>query len=194
MQRARAAINYGPGSPGVITIYTRTTAPENSASAQLTVDRLKDAFTAGSNLFPNSLTMSSESFVDSIDPATGLITASYPVTPWSLSGNVSGGQYLPTATQLCITWKTDDVVAGRRVRGRTFLGPLATSLNQGDGTPTSAAITTALALGAAWIDAGTTDVEAVVWKRPKGSTPGSDHVITSYSVRDVFSVLRSRRD
>lgn len=193
MQRIRASILYGLGSPGVITLYTRTTAPENSASAVLCSTRLQDALNAGKAMFASSVTFRSDGFVDTIDPATGAITGSDATDVWEVTtANFSGT--LAPALQVCCTWKTADIVAGRRVAGRTFLGPLNPDMSQNDGTPSSSALTAADALGAAWIDQGTTDVAAVVWKRPVNGAGGSDHVITGHLVKDKFAVLRSRRD
>jgi hypothetical protein len=95
---------------------------------------------------------------------------------------------------ICATWNTGAIVNGRRVRGRTFLGPLDNSCLQNDGTLSSSSITHANALGAAWTDAGLTTTLSCVWHRPVGGTGGSNHEIISATVRDKFAVLRSRRD
>lgn len=194
MQRIRGTINYPmSGAPGVITLYTRTTAPENSASAELCSSRLHDAMTAGFALFPTSLTIVGDGFVDTIDPATGAITGSDDVAPWTVTGG-NGTAFLPPASAICLTWLTSDFIAGRRVRGRTFLGPLSAAINNGNGHLIGADLTVAQDVAAAWVDQGGTDVATVVWHRPVGGAGGSDHVISATSVRDKFAVLRSRRD
>lgn len=193
MQRIRASIQYGPGSPGVMTLYTRTTGPENSVSAGLCSTRLKDALTAGIGLFPSTVSFVSDTFVDTIDPATGTITGSDAITPWTLTGS-NASTIAPQALQFCVTWKTDDIVAGKRVRGRTFFGPTCLAEIDTDGTPKASALVAVESMANAWTDSGATSVDAVVWHRPKGASPGSDHIITSHSYRDTFAVLRSRRD
>lgn len=193
MQRIRASINYGAGAPGVITLYTLTSLPEDATSAQLCCDRLKDALTAGNTLFHDEVSFASDSFVDTIDPATGAITGSDSVTPWTVLG--AGSSFIaPPALQLAVTWKTGDIVNGRRVAGRTFVGPLDYGTIQDDGTPTATALTKLEAFANAWTDNGTTDVYAAVWHRPVGGSGGSDHEITAHSFKDKFAVLRSRRD
>ena len=194
MQRARAQIQYpSSGSPGVITLYTRTTLGENAGTAQLTVDRLHDALNAGHFLFCSDTLFVSDTFVDTIDPATGSITGSDGVTPWTLAGG-TGTQYLPQANQICVTWKTAAVIAGRRVRGRTFLGPLAKTELEDNGTPLAAALTSAGALADAWVNNGLTSTFAVVWHRPVGGSGGTAEDITAHSIKDKFAILRSRRD
>lgn len=194
MQRIRATITYpSSGSAGVITLYTRAGVPETSITAALCGDRLKDALTAGADLFVNTTHFVGDTFVDTIDPATGEITGSDAYDGFDIAGAQSNG-YMPQASMVVASWHTADIVAGRRVRGRTFLGPLDNSCLQNDGTLSSSTVTHTNALIAAWLDSGITGVDTVVWHRPVGGTGGSDHVITSGSVRDKFGVLRSRRD
>jgi hypothetical protein len=194
VQRIRATITYPlSGSAGVITLYTKTTGPENSASATLCATRLQNALAAGKSMFSTTTVFTSDAFVDTIDPATGVITGTDTITPWTVAGDQGPG-YLPPATQLCTTWKTDDVVAGHRVRGRTFWGPLAVGDLDSDGSPAAAKLSHQSAAEAAWVDSGATAVYTCVWHRPRGGSGGSDHEITGYSHKDKFAVLRSRRD
>jgi hypothetical protein len=101
-----------------------------------------------------------------------------------------------------VTDRTDGIVAGKHVRGRTFLSPLGSGLQDSDGTPTSAALALGALFSTTWRGAGTS-VRGVVWSRPKivpNSDPtayirfGSSHDITATYVKDQFAVLRSRRD
>lgn len=195
MQRIRGAITYNDvsGGPGLITLYTRSTGLENDATAALTSSRLEDALTAGKALFSVHTSVIGETFVDDIDPATGAITGSHATDPWTVTGTTSGATG-PAVLQICATWKTSVVIAGRRVAGRTFIGPLTNAVADTDGTPSAPYMTAALALAAAWIDNGLTDTFAVVWHRPVGGSGGTAEDITSYSVKDKFAVLRSRRD
>lgn len=194
MQRARATITYPlSGSAGVMTLYTKTTGPENSASAALCMGRLHDSIALILGACKTTTSFVSDSFVDTIDPATGTITGSDAVTSWTQTGTDTAG-YAPPATAVVVGWKTDDIVAGRRVRGRTFISPITSGQIDSDGTPVAGMLAYANAFGAKWIDNGATAVYTCVWHRPKGTSPGSDHQITSYSVKDKFAVLRSRRD
>ena len=194
MQRIRASITYPlSGSAGVITLYTRHSLTEDGTTALLCSHRLRDALTAGKSMFSNTTVFVADAFVDTIEPATGTITDSNPTDAWTVTGDQGPG-YLPPASQMAVTWLTADVVGGRRVRGRTFFGPLAVQDVDTDGTPNNTKLGHLDAAAAAWIDAGLTAVDTVVWHRPVGGAGGSDHVITAFSRKDKFAVLRSRRD
>jgi hypothetical protein len=194
VQRIRASIVYPlSGSAGVITLYGKTEGPENDVTAQLVCDRLKDALTAGHSLFTTNTTFHSDTFVDTIDPATGVITDSVAVTGWDVVGD-QGTAFMPPANQLVATWHTTAIIAGRRVRGRTFLGPLAAVDTDTDGTPSGTRLGHLDALINAWQDAGITSTSTCVWHRPVGGAGGSDHTIISGTRSDKYAVLRSRRD
>jgi hypothetical protein len=194
VQRIRASITYlYGGSPGVITLYTKTEGPENDASAVLCGDRLKNALIAGQDLFQTNTSFTSDPFVDTLDPVTGEITGSDSYTPWTVVGTQSMGA-LPPANAVVVSWKTAGIVNGRRVRGRTFLSPLDNSTADSAGTPSSSALTHANALATAWQDAGLTSTSTCVWHRPVSGAGGSDWTIIGATVKDKFGVLRSRRD
>jgi hypothetical protein len=177
----------------VITLYTKTEGPENDTTATLCGDRLKDALTAAVGMFETTTAFTADTFVDTIDPVTGVITGSDDYAGFVIAGTQGTG-YMPPANQVCVTWITAAIVNGRRVRGRTFLGPLSSGQMDSTGTPTGPALTHAAAFATAWTDAGLTDTSTCVWHRPVGGTGGSDHTILTGSVRDKFAVLRSRRD
>ena len=194
MQRIRASISWPlSGSPGVMTLYTRSTRLENAATAALTNTRLYDAVQNLGLVMPTTLVFNGDSFVDDIDPDTGAITDSHSVTPWTYGGG-SGTSYAPPASQVCVTWKTAAVIAGRRVRGRTFAGPFSLSKVDTDGSPTADLMTHMEAFAAAWVDNGLTDTFAVVWHRPVGGHGGTAEDITGHVIKDKLAVLRSRRD
>lgn len=111
------------------------------------------------------------------------------VTGWSISPT-TGGNPLPPANALVIGWRAAS--GGKSGRGRTFLGPCSVATLQSDGTPTEAARTDIDAAAAQLIDTfeGGGDGAFVIWS-PTDSV-GRD--IVSASVRNVYGVLRSRRD
>lgn len=99
------------------------------------------------------------------------------------------------ATGAVVTWRTAGVVRGRRVRGRTFLVPLAGGAYEVDGTLNAGTISTISAAAAGMIN-NTGVSDPVVWSRPTavGASDGSAWAILSSSVPDMGAVLRSRRD
>lgn len=125
--------------------------------------------------------------VDQVDPATGLIVATYPTS--TLAITTTGNAPLPKATQGLIRWRTGDYVSGKEIRGRTFVpalandaqvvgkpsGPFAASL----GTAATTLLTDAAPAG-----------DMVVYSKRYAQYAN----IISNSVWDQFAVMRSRRD
>lgn len=97
---------------------------------------------------------------------------------------------LPPANCIVVGWGS--VTPTRRGRGRTFVGPIGTSMLEGDGTVTAAALTTCR--GAA---DSVLAHNAIAGDGALGVYSRTDNVIrdfTSRTVHDQFAVLRSRRD
>jgi len=119
----------------------------------------------------------------------------------SLSGSGTGSA--PQALALVVTWRT--TIAARRGRGRTFVGPLPTNAIQSDGTPSVSLLST-VGTAAAALSASSTALGAGaigVWGYSAAKAPGTvrdpaDAKVfrdfTGYGIRDLFGVLRSRRD
>lgn len=110
-----------------------------------------------------------------------------------LSGSAASGPY-SAATGAVVTWRTAGVVRGRRVRGRSFLVPLAGIAFENDGTLNAASIDIIQSAATGMINAGGTG-DPVVWSRPTavGASDGSAWPTLSASVPDMGAVLRSRR-
>jgi hypothetical protein len=111
----------------------------------------------------------------------------------------------PQLLAVVCTWKTS--IAARRGRGRTFVGPLATSAVQADGTPLDALVTDVKAAAAALVASsmGFGNGALGVYGYSAAKTPGKENPrnpadakvfrdFTGYAVRDLFASLRSRRD
>jgi hypothetical protein len=101
-----------------------------------------------------------------------------------------------------VTYQTGGVVNGKHVRGRTYLSPLATGLDDSDGTPSPSTRAVAELFATNWLGPGSS-VRGVVWSRPLMGTGeeseefvryGSSHDISSFTTANKFAVLRSRRD
>jgi hypothetical protein len=193
VQRARAAITYGSGSPGVVTIYGTHSPAEDDTSGQALLDRLEAALTAVAPIINSSTAFVSDGTVDDISAASGNLTGTRSLSGFSVSGS-SGTSYAPKAVALCVNWLTSTYIAGRRLRGRTFVSPLSQFAQDNDGSPTSTALGYADDFGDAWLTGGPGGITTVVWHRPTGGSGGSTAQITAHSVADKFAVLRSRRD
>jgi hypothetical protein len=149
-------------------------------------------FQAINGELPTGSTISIVATADILDEASGQITSVIDfAAPSTVTG--SGGGPYSAASGAVVNWNTQDYVNGRRVRGRTFLVPLAGAAYDSQGDLASDTLTV-LRLAADNLVGATLDAPLAVWHRPVGGAGGSSHVINSASVPDLGAVLRSRRD
>lgn len=111
---------------------------------------------------------------------------------WSISPAATN-QYAAFPLALVVSWRT--VLASRSATGRTFIGPLAASVDGSTGTPSAAVVAQLQAAATELIEAvetaeGDGGSRLVVYSRLTGQATA----IQSGRVRTQFSVLRSRRD
>lgn len=162
------------------------------SAATTAASRVADAFDAIDSLLPAAVRIGQDPEVAVIDSDTGEITgliAREPVT--AVTGSASGSY--SAASGAVVNWLTADYRGGRRIRGRTFMVPLAGSAYESDGTLSSGARNLLTTFGNSIIgDAG--GPEFGVWSRPVGGSGGVFATATSASVPDMAAVLRSRRD
>lgn len=146
--------------------------------------------TVGNNL-PSGITITNPTGVDVIEPATGALLTTLPVTN---GGNLSGadsGKYAAPAG-VCVSWRTSGVVGGHRVKGRTFVVPVGAGALQTNGTPDDTFVSQCQAAAAAMI---ADPVELVVWHRPQSLAlgGGSAFPVLASNVNDKIAMLTSRR-
>lgn len=134
---------------------------------------------------------------ETFDVTTGTLNGTWSEgTVSTATGGGSGGS--AGGVGACVGWSTDGIRRGRKVRGRTFIVPLAANVYDSDGTLLSTtltalngAVTTLLAGGSS-----TLQVYARPTPAPGGigpDSPGQVARITSGLVKDHVSWLRSRR-
>lgn len=181
-----------PGAPGVSVMYA------NSAPSAATLTGVKTFWGAVSGSLPSTLTISVPGTGDIIDEATGDLTGTWSTTAPATTIGASAADYSAPSGSL-VHWATSGVVAGRRVRGTTYIVPTVAQY-ESNGTLKSAWITTVQTAASALVSAfaGTMVVYARKFDPPAGSDKparvGSSHVVTGNSVPDKAVVLRSRRD
>lgn len=123
-----------------------------------------------------------------VDPATGNVTGIEPI-PGGTAPGASGLDPLPAFTQALLRWRTGLFVAGREVRGRTFVpGPTEAMNTLGIPTATYLNFLTATA-NTFLVDAGTAG-DFGVWSPTRGLFAAA----ASVSAWTQWSTLRSRRD
>lgn len=174
------------GSPGANVWHGRLTAIVGPSDVDDLLEPLHDYYTAIAGLFCADLTMAFAGECTGLGDDAG---DTFMGTPWSVTGT-AGVDHLAPALQMLVNWRTN--TGGRRGRGRTFHGPLATGVHQDNGTPTEAARATLQ-------DAADDLIQATsdIGDGALGIYSRVDSVIrdlTSASIPNEFAVLRSRRD
>lgn len=190
--RVRVALSGWTGGPGLATFYYRPEVEDEVpllAMCQAVADGVHDAWLGLLTFFPAFLNIQVNSPVDVIDSETGLLTASFGITPPSAVVGSAGALSGPQASMLCINYLTDTIINGHRVRGRTFVGPLKAG-GDADGTPTSAQLVQMDEFGD---DLEVTPNHQVIWHRPVNGAGGAAADVTAHVTADRFAVLTSRR-
>lgn len=196
MLRVRAVSQGWTGGPGLSTFYfgqNSSTDVDDATMADDVSERVHAVFASHTAIWPTNWTVQVSNEVDILSPATGNLVATFTATGLGLVTGTSSNPMGPAAAGVCINQNTPDFIDGRRVRGRTFLVPVIRA-GDSDGTPDSGVVNSAIDFGQDLITPIEEGPSWVVWHRPKGATPGSYHHITGVTVKDRFSVLRSRRD
>lgn len=190
------------GSPGLNTFYfgvDDTREPDHAVAALNCVTRVRAAMFTVGPVFPSNWTATVNPAVDLLNADNGDLEESQIVaTPSPVVGTTSG-PFGPQVAMVCGNLITPGIIDGRRVRGRVFFGPLA-STGDADGTP-SPSMTGDVANALNTLATATsTQVQYVVWARRKPASVahptglgGSAHVVSSATVRDSYAILRSRR-
>ena len=194
IMRIRTVISGSQGLPGLSTTYANgASATPVTADAADMVARVRAFWDGIKTLLPSTSIILVSGQVDLLDPANGELTGGLSVTaPSAVLG--TGSESLPQATSILLQCETGVIIAGRRLRGRTFISPVDQVTNI-DGLVGSASRNTIITSATTSLT-GVTTSAPVVWHRPKapGPTGGSVSPVTSYNVGSNFAVLRSRRD
>lgn len=196
------------GAPGYTNLFFGLkggTFAWSAAAAQEAVDSVKALLTYTAN-YPTTVNIQVSPEVDVIDSDTGELVEFHtaPTTPALITGTSTASVAGPAGA--CISWSTDGVHRGRKVRGRTFIVPLATTSYEPNGTIFPGFLTAIRTNASGYLTMARTLVEPNIWARPFTEpevvggpipptvVPGAAFRITSASVADKVAVLRSRRD
>lgn len=180
------------GAPGYTVMHFNGSDEAAGSSPDQCHEAVHTFFTAIASRLPGVVRLRVDPNVERLDEASGEIVAfelatDRPVISGTTTGNFS------SATGACITWMTAGVRNGRRIRGRTFLVPLASAAYDTDGTLNPTARTNIETAAQALND----DFGGlVVFSRPSGpgATDGQAALVTGVRVTDKTAILRSRRD
>lgn len=186
--------NGWPGSPGYTNFHLMQ--PELDTTLALrdaAATRVRNFFQAFINYIPAPVTITYPSEMEVFDTTTGELLRTEPIT--GLSATVCGGTgNWSAAAGACINWSTSLVVNNRKLRGRTFIVPLASSVFSTDGTLSDSPRGNMLIAAQALISEQNNFVLGI-WRKPSATVPtGSAAQVASASINDKTAVLRSRRD
>lgn len=172
--------------PGVSTFYSSNSDPAAFITA------LRTWFGAFNGLFPLGTVIKFPSAGETIESTDGAINGAWTMTPLADLTGVGGATYA-AGVGLRVSWNTAGITRRRRVRGSTFLVPIASSLYQNNGTIDDASL--ALVNGAIPALIAADGGSMRVYSRPSavGATDGAAHAVLSGNAPDKVSWLRSRR-
>jgi len=124
-----------------------------------------------------------------LDAGTGILTGAWTENTARTALGTVAGECVADATQVLMRWKTQTIVAGRFLQGRTFIPGLSSAQVISGNTSAilrstwDAAAATFLASGAGFS----------VWHRPQGGSGGTAPVASSGQTAVELAVLRHRR-
>lgn len=184
------------GGPGYTNLYFRdfTEGATDQAMADGAVAKTKTFLTSVQNYLPTAVITGVDPTVDRLEETTGELQGFFTTSPGAAVAGGQAGVY-SAASGACISWGTNGVRNGRRIRGRTFIVPLGGSQYGSDGT-LSDTMVTALRNAATALRAETGAGDLGIWARPTapGAADGVWYFATTSNVKDKVAILRSRRD
>jgi hypothetical protein len=198
-QMAKVTINWTgfSGAPGYTNLYFRDFTENGqidqaiASGAAAKVDNWIGGF---QSRLPTTVTVQTDATVEAIEDTTGELQGFFNVTPAAARVGTGTGNY-SAASGAVVNWYTAGVVRGRRLRGRTFLVPLAGSALDTNGTINNTELTALRTNTTTFInETGAGDLG--VWSRPSapGAADGTWFAVNSFTIPDKVAVLRSRRD
>jgi hypothetical protein len=139
---------------------------------------------------PSDVSIQVENTGDIIEDTTGDLTGAWSATAVAVVNGGDGGIYAAPVGAV-IDWNTETIVHARRLRGRTFLVPLAGNNFEDDGSLATSPMGVIQTAADAFI--ASQSASFVIWHRGTGSD-GSNGLVLTSKVPDLAAILRSRRD
>lgn len=183
ISRITCAWSGFPGAPGFTNFY--------GLGQSTTVSPILTFFDLLKGALPSDVTITVPGNGDTIDDATGDLVGTWSATGGGVVVGTNGGGYAAPVGG-CINWITGGINRAHKVRGRTYIVPMAGAMFQNDGSLTVEAFATLEGASASMLTNFGGDL--VVWSRPRLGAGGAAFSISSRRVLDKAAVLRSRRD
>lgn len=141
-------------------------------------------------LLPSALSYTVPNSGEVLDASTGATTSGWTAGGESASTGTGTGAFA-LGVGASIRWNTGLIENSRRVAGRTYVVPMIGSAFEDDGTLALATLNVLRSAATGLITAAGGDL--AVWHRPGPLGAGVPAVVTSSTVKDTPSWLRSRR-
>ena len=179
------------GGPGFTVFNGRQSAATTiGEAAQDLADRARKFYQDLISLMPADVLLNFPGEVLNLNTTTGVLDGVVPVdAPDPVDPAGTGVYAAPCGAR--IDWITEAVVAGHRLRGRTFVVPIVAALYEADGTIGPTAVASLNTAATNYRDDGVfTAIDPAVWSRTHGVLAD----ITGHQVPQKVATLRSRRD
>lgn len=156
-------------------------------------------FNAIKGALPNSISITVPDTGDVINDANGELTGVWTGGEQTIVLGTSSDAYSAPSGAI-FEWLTPGIVAGRRVRGKTFLVPITVTNYDAVGTISASSLGIFQAAAATLVDQAGDNMR--VWSRPfepklgddRPARTGSSYPVVAQRVPDKSVILRSRRD
>lgn len=194
----RVVINWTGfvGGPGFTNLYFTAGGTVDQAAIDEAVTKTDTWLNSWGGYLPGPVTVGVDPNVAILDSTTGTMTAFGSGTPEAPAAGQGIGNY-SGVSGACINWYTDGIRNGRRVRGRSFMVPLANVAMSANGTLDDGAIGTWRTATEAFIAGDfSSGAHLGVWSRPTVAAPASGvfYPVSSFTIPDKAAILTSRRD
>lgn len=200
--RVRCVSQGWGGAPGLNTFYFGQDdgiESDHAVAALDVVTRVRAAIFGIGPVMTSAWTCQVQGVVDVINTDNSDLVESLVVAAPAVVAGTFSGAFGPQAAMVCANLVTSDILDGRRIRGRAFIGPVANN-GDGDGTPSAEMVTDVGGALTGLMGGGAGAVPLVVWSRRRPVSAehptglgGSAHIVTAVTVKDTFAILRSRR-
>lgn len=195
---ARVTVNWTgfTGAPGFTNLYFRgaTSQPIDQATVDAAITKVDAWLAAWQSRLPATVTVVTDSSVEVIEDTTGELQGFFAGTPGAARVGSGTGNY-SAASGAVANWYTEIVRNGRRIRGRTFIVPVAGNFLATNGSLDDTSLT-GLRTSTATFITRTGAAYLVVWGRPTTplATDGVSAEVTAFTIPDKAAILTSRRD
>lgn len=186
------------GGPGLSQMCIEGFIPVPAATAEDWCDAVRAFWFSLASLLPNELTLNVAPTVDSFDTETGDLDSTVVIA--SPPAQVAGASISTYAggSGVKVKWDTNQIKFGKRVRGSTFIVPIASNAFTATGVVSGAAQTTINNAAATLVTAiDNFGGNLAVWSRPR-TEPTAREGFATHVVQGLCStksaILRSRRD